>query len=304
MRALVIGGTGFIGTWVVRQLAEAGHAVSVLHRGRVAPNSLPPGVTSVVGTGELSSVAALQIALDGPAPDVIIHVLAMRAAEAEAAVAAFRGRTGRMVVLSSGDVYRAYGRFMRIEPGPPEKMPLTADRSELRTRLYPYRSDTTKPGTLQHDYDKIEVERIFRNAYDLPTTVLRLPKVYGAAQNSDFVSVHRFAHHQNWRWTHGYVENVAAAIVLAATHPAAAGRVYNVGESTTPTVQERLAGLPPSDIAPDFECAHDFAQDMVYDTNQIRTELGYAEPVEYEEGIGRTVRPAPSAHATRDPPPN
>jgi uncharacterized protein YbjT (DUF2867 family) len=30
-----------------------------------------------------------------------------------------------------------------------------------------------------------------------------------------------------WRWSRGYVENVAAAIALAATHPAAGGRTYN-----------------------------------------------------------------------------
>lgn len=46
-----------------------------------------------------------------------------------------------------------------------------------------------------------------------------------------------------WRWTHGYVENVAAAIALAVTEPQAAGNVYNVGEETTPTEAERVRKL-------------------------------------------------------------
>ena len=41
MRALVIGGTGFIGPWVVRGLAEAGCSVAVLHRGE-HKSQLPP----------------------------------------------------------------------------------------------------------------------------------------------------------------------------------------------------------------------------------------------------------------------
>lgn len=42
-------------------------------------------------------------------PEVVIHTYAMGASDAAAAVAAFSGRAGRMVLLSSGDVYRAYG---------------------------------------------------------------------------------------------------------------------------------------------------------------------------------------------------
>src|SRR5437899_2482037 len=43
-----------------------------------------------------------------------------------------------------------------------------------------------------------------------------------------------------WRWTHGYAENVAHAIVLAATDDRAAGRIYNVGEAEAPPQIERV----------------------------------------------------------------
>ncbi|WP_339383384.1 hypothetical protein [Oculatella sp. LEGE 06141] len=46
-----------------------------------------------------------------------------------------------------------------------------------------------------------------------------------------------------WRFSHGYVENVAAAIALAVTNDRATGRVYNVGESRTPTLLERIQTL-------------------------------------------------------------
>ena len=42
----------------------------------------------------------------------------------------------------------------------------------------------------------------------------------------------------DWRWTHGYVENVANAIALAVSDERAAGRIYNVGEPFTFTMAE------------------------------------------------------------------
>jgi len=86
------------------------------------------------------------------------------------------------------------------------------------------------------------------------------------------------------------VENVAAAIVLAALHPAAANRVYNIGEAYTPTIAERLQTLPSSPF-PRIEAEGcDFRNDIAYDTTRMREELAYAEPVSYEEGLRRTLQ--------------
>ncbi len=80
----------------------------------------------------------------------------------------------------------------------------------------------------------------------LPGTVLRLPAVYGPGDYR-----HRLLPYlkrmdggqpeipvekgmAEWRWTGGYVENVAHAIALATTGGRAAGRIYNVGEPDTP----------------------------------------------------------------------
>lgn len=122
----------------------------------------------------------------------------------------------------------------------------------------------------------------------LDGVVLRLPKVYERAENADLATVHGFRHHPQWRWTHGYVENVAAAIVTAALDPRAAKHIYNVGERHTPTVAERLKGLPPSPI-PVSSMPAQFEQDIVYDTERIRQELGYEEVVSYQDGLRRTL---------------
>lgn len=53
MRVLVVGGTGFIGPYVVRALVEQGHEVSVFHRGS-SEAELPAGTG-----GRLRSTAAI-----------------------------------------------------------------------------------------------------------------------------------------------------------------------------------------------------------------------------------------------------
>ena len=95
-------------------------------------------------------------------------------------MAIFAGRAGRIVVLSSGDVYRAYGRFVGSEPGPLEPTPLNED-APLRERLFPYRESAPSTEDLNYWYDKILVERAVLSRSELPGTVLRLPKVYGPA---------------------------------------------------------------------------------------------------------------------------
>jgi nucleoside-diphosphate-sugar epimerase len=117
-----------------------------------------------------------------------------------------------------------------------------------------------------------------------------------------------------WRFTHGFVENVAIATALAITKREAIGRVYNVGEPDTPTWAEwarrvgQAAGWNGSVVVvPDERLpAHlaenlDFRQDWVVDTSRIRLELGYAETVSADECLKRTVVWERENEATRDP---
>jgi len=288
VRVLVIGGTGFIGACIVRQIASHEHAVAVYHRG-LTQAVLPDHVERFTDSRSVMPIQRLPTELFEFRPDAVILTVAMGAVDARAAVEAFAGRAGRIVLLSSGDVYRAYGRLTGIEPGPIQRGLLTED-APLRSVLFPYRHKASSPEALEYWYEKILAERTVLNAPDLPGTVLRLPKVYGPGGNEDLATVYRYRHHPNWRWTHGFVEDVAAAVELAAIHPAAGGRIYNVGEALTPTIAERLAWLPPSTIEPDLGSQFDFNQDIAYDTSRIRVELGYCEIVPEKEGLLRTLR--------------
>lgn len=294
MQIVIVGGTRFIGPHVVRRLVEAGHEITVYHRG-TSEQPLPPGVRHVRSPEAAMPVLRFPSELLHPEPDLLIHMTPMGEADATSACHFFRGHVGRAVWISSGDVYRAYGRFTGLEPGPVEPGLLTED-APLRRVLFPYREKAKSPEDMLYSYEKILVEAVALKQADLPGTVLRLPKVYGPGENANLATIYGAREHPRWRWTHGYVENVAAAIVLAALSPAARGRIYNVGEEHTPTIGERLAKLPPSDF-PDQHLPFHFEHDIVYDTSRIRRELGYREVVPESDAALLTLRTATAREA-------
>ncbi len=313
MRLLLIGGNGFIGRFVVAALKQQGHTVAVFHRGT---NAAPAGVDVIRGDHNQLNASAEEVKRF--APDVVIDLVLSSGPQAEALMNVFRGAIRRVVMLSSMDVYRAVGTSQGTENGPLLEVPLTED-SELRHSLHPY-----PPAVLQRmrkifswatdDYDKIPAERIVMNDPELPGTVLRLPMVYGPGDplHRFYPVVRRVADGRRhiifpetlaaWHSPRGYVENVAAAIALAATDDRAAGRIYNVCEEPAFSELEwarKIASemrwdggfvvLPVERTPRHLLQPGNAAQHWTASSARIRHELGYKEPVAIEEAIRRTI---------------
>lgn len=309
MRVLAVGATGFIGSHVVRQLLDQGHEVAVLHRGGTNPDH-------TLGAEHLradrGAVAEVRAELQRFSPEVVLDVIPYTEQQAREVVAAFRGLAGRTVALSSADVYRNYDGLRGKPTAPPDPVPLT-EEAPLRETLYPYRGFDL-PFAWAEDYEKILVERVVLGDPELPGTALRLPAVYGPGDRQHRLqpylrrmddgrpAVLLETGQASWRWTRGYVENVAAAVALAVTDPRAAGRIYNLGEEDAPPERgwvERIGAaagwtgevvaVPAEHLPEPLRQPFDWRYHLACGTRRIRRELGYSEPVGSAEALERTI---------------
>src|SRR5438046_1965040 len=120
MNILVLGGTGFIGPCTVRDLVAQGHQVAVFHRGRSVAR-LPDGIREILGDrSELTSAAA---AFRRFSADVVVDFILSSERQAKMTMDVFRGIAGRVVALSSGDVYRACAILHGLDDGPLQAVP-------------------------------------------------------------------------------------------------------------------------------------------------------------------------------------
>ena len=312
MRILLIGATGFIGSYVTPELQSLGHHVCVFHRGKTSVSNAEEIIGDRKRLGESTGDVRRF------APDVVVDMVLSSKDQAEQFMNVFHGFVGRAVVLSSMDVYRAAGILHGTEPGPLQALPLT-EMSEVRRnpQVYPVASVKALQNVfewLDDEYDKVSVEQTVQNDAALPATILRLPMVYGPGDRlhrlypilkriADGRSTLPFASDAAaWRGSRGYVENVAHAIALAATLNQAAGRVYNIAEPTTFTELEwaRLVAKAarwqgdfvalPAERAPGhLRSENNLAQHWLADSQRIREELGYAEVIPLDEGLRRTI---------------
>src|SRR5258708_2769076 len=172
MRILIIGGTRFMGPYITTSLHAAGHEVTLFHRGQT-PTELPGGVQEILG--DRDQLANHAERLRSLKAEVVLDMVAATERQAQQFMRVFAGFARRSVVVSSQDVYRAFGRVNKTEGGEIDPSPLT-EGSPLRENLYPHRNH---PGGDGAEYDKILVERVVMDQPELPGTILRLPAVYG-----------------------------------------------------------------------------------------------------------------------------
>jgi nucleoside-diphosphate-sugar epimerase len=296
MRVAVLGGTRFIGFAITRTLHEAGHQVIVVHRGATEPPELPPVEHVHI---DRRSPSELKDAIRGLRADAIVDCLAMTRRDAETAVEPM-GEVGRLVVLSSFDVYRAYSSLLAGEVTDP--VPLS-EESALRPERYPLKA----MGERFADYDKIDVEEVYLGA---GATILRLPMVYGERdpQRREEPILRRVRAGRrlipvgtgSWLSSRCYVGDVAAAVPVVLGRDDAGGEVFNVCErSTWPAglharkiieaagAHAELVRVPDELLPPDLQQTGSMAQHLLGTSAKLQ-DLGWGE-TDPEEAVRRSV---------------
>ncbi|MDO9591288.1 MAG: NAD(P)H-binding protein [Microcella sp.] len=167
-RALLIGGSGQIGTATARRLLDAGWHVSIANRGtRPLSRDLAGEVASV--TLDRSDADALASAARGH--DLVLDCVAYGPTDAEV----YRdlvGELGSLVVISTASVYLgSNGTWMDIATGPDDfpvlSVPVTEDHATVTDDREGYSTQ------------KAALERALLGIEGLPVTILRPGAIHG-----------------------------------------------------------------------------------------------------------------------------
>ncbi|RHA39814.1 NAD-dependent epimerase/dehydratase family protein [Cellulomonas rhizosphaerae] len=177
-RALVLGGTGLVGSAVARRLLAAGWSVDVTGR---------DASSAVVGTrfhvAARNDAGALRRAL-GPGADLVVDCLCFTAADAELLLPLLTD-VGSSVMISSKAVYvDAAGNHMNSAVAPRFGEPVPEGALTMEPGDAPARS----PGG--YGAHKVAAERVLLES-GLPVSILRASKVHGVGSVREWFFVRR-----------------------------------------------------------------------------------------------------------------
>ena len=297
MKIQFIGGTNFMGACAVKILISQGHDVCVFHRGE--HDNLNGGAAKRI-IGDRDNLKSYKSEFAAFAPELIIHMIAHSDEHASALMEVAEGLVDRVVVLSSGNIYRAFEILNSPEPSEILDTPLI---EESPLRLSPLEGD-----------NKNVVEEIVMSHSTISGTILRMPMVFGPHDYRHRLSacLRRMDDERPviflekgisvWKACRGYVENVSHAIALAALNDDSSGQIYNVSDSCALTEKEwiekiasivgwkgEIKMLEGDQLPSHLESIVNSTQNIDLNTDKIRKQLGYTDRIGLEEALEKTI---------------
>jgi len=232
MKALVTGGTGFLGSHVVERLLEQGHEVRALARKTSDISHLKTTAAEIV-FGDLRDYDSLRAAVDGV--DVVIH-LAARVMPGWGEWKDFEATTVKGTEnLLKASAEEGVSRFVYVSSATVMGKAVCGDTP----------ADESTPSDLEfkrdtyYDWSKLQAEQLaldYHKQGKLQVTVVRPCMVYGPRCRLLTDRYFRYVSmpilvwpgRENVRTAYVYVTDVADCIIMAATNEKAVGQVYNI----------------------------------------------------------------------------
>ena len=302
MNALVIGGTGPTGPYIVNGLVERGYRVSIMHRGTHDTDKIPPSVERIIGDPHFRET--INQALDKRTFDLVIATYGRIRYIAEEMI----GRTPRFIAIGGPPCYRGMmvpdANFPPGMPIPtPEDAQLVESEEEFR---FSYLIRITEDAVMKGHHD---------GQYN--ATMYRYPVIYGPRQlGSALLPVlRRIKDNRPYMVlpdggltlvSRGYAQNMAHAVLLSVDRPEeSAGQIYNCGDDRQFSIRQwvrmiarimdydlEIIGLPDPlsysarDLIP-FRCT---SHHQLMDTFKIKSQLGYKDLVSPLDALPKVIQ--------------
>lgn len=297
MDALVIGGTGPTGHFIVNGLLRRGYRVAMLHSGRHELAEIPDSVEHV--HTDPFREDALREAIGARRFDLCVATYGRLRVTARV----LAGRCERFVSVGGGPAYRGY---MNAETWSPAGLPV------------PTAEDAPLVATEAEDAKGLRIARTEEMVFGLHprATHFRYPYVYGPYQlvPREWCIVRRIRERRPFivlpedgltLCHYGYAENLAHAVLLAVDRPdASAGRIYNCGDEEVLTLRQvveivagalerplEIVSLPTALALPARPLLmQPWSTHRVFDLARLKSDLGYRDVVPAREALARTAR--------------
>jgi len=297
MKALVIGGGGFIGTHLVERLLEKGHDVRIYGRNPSRFRGTPPGAEFV--EGELGNHGLIRNALEGT--EIVFHLVSTTLPKTSNDDPIFDVRSNLVDTIQLLEACVEAGVRKVVFPssggtvyGPPLSLPVTEEHP-------------TEPIT-SYGIVKLAIEKylgLFRHLHGLDYAALRISNAYGpyqdpaGQQGAISVFLERVREGRPITvWGDGaavrdylYVSDLMDALELAAEKETV-HKVFNIGSGRGVSVHELLDLVSEATgKRPEIEYSPARALDVpasVLDVGLAARDLGWTPRTDLPEGISRT----------------
>lgn len=242
-KILIIGGTGNMGYYLSKKLAESGADLTILNRG-ITKEDLPDNIHRL--HVDRTDSKQLRRALLAKSFDIVIDFVLYRGAEAETIIELFAGGIDHYIMVSSGQVY-----LVR------EDAPRPFHEEDYEGRLMPAPKENSYAyEEWRYGIQKREAEDRLRQEWTqskFPHTILRLPMVNSVRDpfNRLFNYFLRLRdggeilvpETPNFALNHVYALDVVATIHLIIQSGKGKGQAFNIAQDETVSLDEFLSIL-------------------------------------------------------------
>ena len=302
MKLLIIGGTGNISRWILREVQYKDCDISVFNRHQTMQD-LPSGVKQITGDRTNHDDFEKKIQNQGPF-DCVIDMVGYETEDALSSLRAFEGKTEQYIFCSTVDVY------------------------SKNQSSYPVFDDQPfgASETFTYAFKKMQMEKIFWDAYEkfgFPLTVIRPGFTYSEGWSPLLTCFGGQSYHLdrlirnkpviiqdegNMCWSPLHAEDLARAFVSAMGNKKAIGKSYNItGDELLnwKTMHEKTASIlnaagpdfifiPTNDLAalaPERSqgCVDNFQFNCLFDNSKAKNELGFRFTVSFDAGASRCI---------------